>query len=97
MTSLYFKIKSDIDADNERIIELFFRDWVDSTCNNEVHYDVDDIPVIAFNNVGKAHFYRRVRVDFEKQEDAVALVLKGVPPEFTNHLELSIDNPIPIQ
>jgi hypothetical protein len=65
---------------------MFFKAWVDDTCNNEVGYalmrdylhdDYKTTPVIE-----------TFRVDFERMEDAVALKLKGVPDEFQNYLEI---------
>jgi len=85
-TSLYFKFKNTSDSDKQKILEMFFKAWVDDTCNNEVGYalmrdylhdDYKTTPVIE-----------TFRVDFERMEDAVALKLKGVPDEFQNYLEI---------
>jgi hypothetical protein len=77
--SLFFKIKDTVDVDNHRIIELFFKDWVDSHCQNQVRYKV------ANNHL---NHNKIVRVDFDKQEDATALKLRGIPGEFQWYMEL---------
>lgn len=87
MNSLYFKVKANVDADKQRLLELFFKDWVDDTCNNEVHYNVER-DVEKDWEPGMVRYRETFRVDFERQEDAVALRLKGVPKEFQNFLEI---------
>jgi hypothetical protein len=37
---------------------------------------------------GIAHSTKRFKVEFERQEDALALRLRGVPSEFQNYLEI---------
>lgn len=71
-TSLSYRVKPYGD-DNYRILQFFFKAWVDETCDNEVQYTMnpDDI-----------------KVDFEHPEDAIALKLKGIPDEFQNYLEI---------
>lgn len=87
MNSLYFKIKDSVDVDKHRLLELFFKDWIDDSCNREVQYKIerdfekDWIP-------GMVRYRETFRVDFEKQEDCLALKLKGVPKEFKNFIEL---------
>lgn len=74
-TSLSYKIKNASYAgDNYRILHIFFRAWVDETCQNEVEYSQPSNETI--------------QVGFEKSEDAVALKLKGIPDEFQNYLEI---------
>lgn len=85
--SLYFKVKDAVDVDKHRIIELFFKDWVDDTCDNRVKYSIE-------RNVrrdwmpGMVHYGETFRVDFEHQADAVAMRLKGVPREFQQYLDI---------
>lgn len=73
-TSLLFKVK---DTSNNRVLEIFFKAWVDETCNNEVEYALESDISETF------------RVDFERFEDAVALKLKGIPQEFQKYLEFA--------
>lgn len=82
-TSLFFKIKDSAALDKHRILEIFFKSWVDDTCNNEVMYNI--IPSI---NPQKHLFEELYRIDFERVEDALALKLKGVPHEFQNYIEI---------
>lgn len=72
MTSIYFKVKDTVDADMHHVLEIFFKDWVDGLCNNEVKYGKPAGGIF--------------KVDFEKQQDALALKLKGIPPEFKDYL-----------
>lgn len=92
--SLLFRIKADVDVNKYRLLELFFKDWVDTTCDNEVHYKIESVPGTAYvygrGAVHSKHLptYETFRVDFDKQEDALALMLKGVPEEFQSYLEI---------
>lgn len=72
-TSILFKTKENIETDKKLLVELFFKDWVDQICEQQVVYKVER---------------NAMTVDFEKQEDAVALRLRGLPPEFQDYLEL---------
>jgi hypothetical protein len=84
-TSLYFKTKEA--PGSFRVLELFFKAWVDDSCNNEVQYKVErDIEKDWMP--GMVHYHETFRVDFERQEDAVALKLKGIPDEFQKYLEM---------
>jgi len=85
--SLFFKIKDNVDIDKYRILELFFKDWVDNTCENQVQYKVQR-DVIKEWIPGMVHYSETFRVDFERQEDAVAMKLKGVPQKFQTYLEI---------
>lgn len=79
-TSLYFDVK--ITPDKRLILEMFFKDWADSICNNEVTYSF--LPGSYCDNTTT----RMIRVDFVNEEDAVAMKLKGVPDEFKKYLTL---------
>jgi hypothetical protein len=92
LNSIYFLIKTDVCKDKHQVLELFFKDWVDTSCNNEVQYKVEQLPGVFMAGAGSiihaTPIFRRFRVDFEKQEDALALRLRGVPEEFQNYLEI---------
>lgn len=81
MTSMYFRFKDNVDIDKHRLIELFFKDWVDNTCNREVHYTIYGTEIYG---------YDAFRVDFTQPTDATALTLRGVPSEFREYLEIVI-------
>lgn len=70
-TSLYYTLKAT--SDNKKILELFFQDWTDGICNEEVEYST--VATI-------------IRVDFKNVEDAVAMKLRGIPLEFQKYLEI---------
>lgn len=72
--SIKFKIKVNVDADKKRLLELFFKDWVDGTCDNQV--SIENTP------------HETYKVDFRHQEDALAILLRGVPKEFQHYLEI---------
>jgi len=85
--SLFFKIKDSVDIDKHRLLEIFFKDWVDDSCNNQVQYKIER-DVIKDWEPGMVHYRETFRVDFERREDAVAMSLKGVPREFQQYLEI---------
>lgn len=89
-TSILFKIKDRADLDNHRILEIFFKAWVDEICNNEVQYKVerdvnDDRPYGNYDSYNR--WPETFRINFNREEDAVILKLKGIPEEFQNYLE----------
>lgn len=74
-TSLYFLLTAT--PDKEALLKMFFEDWADGICNNQIAYSVvntDGTDVI--------------RADFVNKEDAVALKLIGIPPEFRKYLAI---------
>lgn len=87
MVSLYFKIKPNVDVDKHRVLELFFKDWIDHACQNQVCYNVER-NVNKDWEPGMVHYRETFRVDFKYQADAVALKLQGIPVEFQNFLEI---------
>lgn len=87
MNSLYFKIKANVNVDKHRLLELFFKDWVDDTCENQVQYNVER-DVDKDWEPGMVRYRETFRVDFDRQEDALALRLRGVPQEFQDFLEI---------
>lgn len=86
MLSLYFKTKPNLPTDKKYLIEIFFKDWVDSVCNKEVDFSIernikeDWVP-------GMVETQETFRVDFNRSEDAVILKLKGIPVEFKDLIE----------
>lgn len=73
-TSLHYKMKPVYDERNFRLVQIFFKAWVDSACDNKVDFRTD------LND--------NISVDFEKLEDALALKLMGIPDEFKNYMEI---------
>ncbi len=74
-TILNFKIKKSLVA-NRRILEMFFEDWVDDTTTQ---YSIV---------VDRWQAPKMLSVQFEHSEDAVAIKLKGIPPQFQDYIEL---------
>lgn len=85
-TVLFFKIKDTAALEKHRILEIFFKSWIDEICNNEVKYTLESIKELPTYDC-RVEVYR---VDFENVEDAVALKLAGVPKEFQNYIELVV-------
>jgi hypothetical protein len=81
--SLFFKIKNSVTTDKRLLLEIFFKDWVDESCNNEVKYKVE-----RDEQSGIVPMHETFRVDFDHREDALAICLKGVPQEFQSYLEI---------
>ena len=87
MNSLYFKIKDNVATDKHRLLELFFKDWIDETCENQVQYRVErDVEKDWYP--GMVSYRETFRVDFDRDEDFLALKLRGVPREFQAFLEI---------
>lgn len=82
-TSLFFKIKSTVDLDKHRLLELFFKDWIDDSCNNRVQYKIQ-----RDSTTNSAKHQETLCVDFEQPEDALVMLLKGIPNEFIQYLEI---------
>lgn len=80
-TTLKFRIKNTIGFDKHKILELFIKDWIDGTCDQEVQYNM-------FQDPQPPGLARIFRVDFFNQEDATALRLKGIPSEFRDYIEI---------
>ena len=83
-TSLYFNV--DVNPDKKAILEMFFKDWVDRICNNEVRYSVVST-LVSFDMVLGKNTHT-IQVDFTNEEDALAMKLKGVPDEFKDYITL---------
>lgn len=88
--SMLFRIKETTGVANHRIIEIFFKAWVDEICNNEVQYTIKrNVNLGSCSDpVVDSRWPEIFRVDFDREEDAVILKLKGIPEEFRNYLEI---------
>lgn len=87
MLNLCFKVKADVDVDKYRILELFLKDWIDDTCNNEVHYDISERG--EYSQYSPYPFHTQYfNVEFDRSEDALAVKLKGIPEMFQNYVEI---------
>lgn len=84
-TSLYFKIKDSTALDKHKILEIFFKSWIDDACNNAVVYTLQEV---APSMVGAMIWEEIYRVDFDRAEDAIVIKLKGVPSEFHRYIEI---------
>ncbi len=84
-TSIFFKIKDTAAREKHRMVEIFFKSWVDTTCNNEVDYTLEEVLAAPAGSLQWEEVYR---VDFERTEDAVALKLRGIPREYQNYIEI---------
>jgi hypothetical protein len=62
---------------------MFFEDWADGICNNEVIYStyIANRPLFGVE-------IEIIKVDCVREEDAVAMKLRGVPEEFRQYLEI---------
>lgn len=86
-TSLFFHLRTDQDRKN--ILKMFFKDWADTICNSEVTYSSTTTDTLSYNNYIPTTVYDEIiRVDFEHEEDAVAMKLKGIPEEFQKYLTI---------
>ena len=70
-------------SDKESILKMFFQDWADELCNNEVSYST-----VASDGGGRLWWNEIIRVEFVNEEDAVAMKLKGIPDELKQYLKL---------
>ena len=80
---LIFKI-TDYNPDKRKVLDIFFKHWVDIHCHNEVNYNTNLIKI----DCTKAHEAYVYAVNFDNPEDALAIKLTGVPDEFKNYLEI---------
>lgn len=71
-TTLYFNLKTP-EGNADQVLRMFFEDWADQICDREVSYTM-----VADT----------IRVDFSKEEDAIAMKLKGIPEEFKKYITL---------
>lgn len=87
MGSLYFKTKEHLPVDKTHLIEIFFKDWVDTVCNREVSFNIErKISEDWFP--GMVTTAETFRVDFQRSEDMTMIKLIGIPAEFSNLIEL---------
>lgn len=87
MLSIYYRTKPQIPIDKHRLVEIFFKDWVDTICDRKVQFSIErDISKEWLP--GMVTYQETFRVDFEKSEDALVMQLRGVPAEFGDYLEM---------
>jgi len=80
-TSLYYHLRAT--PEKKKILDLFFKDWADGICNDEVAYST-----IASDGGGRLWWNETIRVDFMNDEDALVMRLKGVPEELQKYLQI---------
>jgi hypothetical protein len=85
--TLFFKIKDSAIPHKHKILELFFKSWVDGVCNNEVKYTLEEVLEAP---LGSTSWEETYRAEFDRIEDAVALKLQGIPDEFKDYIEIII-------
>jgi len=89
-TSLSYHLK--VSGDKKKILEMFFKDWADSICNNQVRYsstiESEDYLYGLGGPVPMPMITEIIKVEFDNEEDAVAMKLKGVPPDLQRYLSL---------
>jgi len=90
--SLSFKFKNNVADDKHRIIELFFKNWVDESCNNQVQYRVVRHETGDWRQ-SFSGYKEAFDAHFDRSEDAVALKLRGIPLEFEKYIEIINKNP----
>jgi hypothetical protein len=79
-TRINFKLISP-DANSNRILELFLKDWIDDT---SIQYTFEHGFAIT-HNWRQEEIYS---VDFEHIEDALVIKLKGVPPGYIDYIQI---------
>jgi hypothetical protein len=83
-TSLYYKISTT--KDKESILRMFFEDWAEGICNQEIKYTT----VLAspnLRNISYSWWDEIIRVDFNNEEDATAMKLKGIPEDLQSYIK----------
>lgn len=82
--SLYYKIGPNVHIDNLRIVELFFMDYIDRLCNNDVQYTLEKIW-----EPNMVHQHAILRLDFGSDTDMLALYLLGIPKELQPYMYIA--------
>ena len=60
-------------------------DFIDNICGNKTFYKVErDV----YQHWAQLPYRETFRIDFERNEDKLAICLRGIPPEFQLYLEL---------
>lgn len=87
-TSLSYHLRAS--DDKKKILEMFFKDWADRICDNKVRYSSVTISEdFYFSGPGpRTVITETIKVEFDNEEDAVAMKLKGVPPDLQQYLSL---------
>jgi hypothetical protein len=88
MDSLYFKTKQDLSVDKTHLIEILFKDWVDTVCNREVEFSIER-RISEEWLPGMVTKKETFRVDFQRAEDITMIKLIGLPNEFLNLIEFA--------
>lgn len=83
MKHLYFRVKDSVDKENHPLLDIFFKEWIGSSCDYNVNIIKNKVRDV--NRYFDIYYYK---VSFTTGEDALAIKLKGIPPEFKNHLEI---------
>ena len=78
MYQLFVKIKAA--PEKSKILELFFQDWVDGICNEEVSYGDSLMTAGPLQGI--------ISINFKNSEDATVVKLRGIPGEFQNYLTI---------
>lgn len=68
---------------NKHILRMFFEDWADRIGANKIKYSI----VAGAGLDGMTTWSDIIRVDFENEEDATIMRLKGIPDEFQKYLK----------
>jgi len=76
---------------NRQVLKMFFENWADSVCNNEVRYSV------VHDSGGFGTWNEIIKVDCTNEEDATLMKLRGVPEEFRKYLTLVDWQPLDMQ
>lgn len=80
-TSLFINLN--VSQNKAVVLKMFFEDWADGLCSNEITYST-----IATEGSGFSHTTELIQVDFVNEEDAVAMKLRGIPQELQKYLEI---------
>ena len=89
-TSLKYHLKAG--GDKKKILEMFFKDWVDGICNNKVKYsstvESEDYLYSRGTPLPTPIVTEIIKVEFDNEEDAVAMKLKGLPVDLRKYMSL---------
>jgi hypothetical protein len=89
---MYLKYHLKATDDKKKILEMFFKDWADSICNNKVRYsstiESEDYLYGRGLPLPSPVITAIIKVEFDHEEDAVAMKLKGIPPDLQQYLSL---------
>lgn len=69
---------------NRNVLHMFFEDWADNICNSNVKYSI-----VGGDGGGLSSWNEIIRVDFDTEEDATAMLLKGIPNDLQKYLKFT--------